>query len=46
MHKAQMRALIERKALKTGPVRAATMADRAAIAATLRQRRQARAQAA
>jgi hypothetical protein len=46
MHKAQIRALIEREALKTGPVRAATMADRAAIAAALRERRQARPQAA
>jgi hypothetical protein len=44
MHKAEMRALIERKVLKTGPVRAERMADRALIAAALRDRRQGRAQ--
>jgi hypothetical protein len=44
MHKAEMRALIERKVLKTGPVRPGSMADRALIVAALRDRRQTRGQ--
>ena len=44
MRKSEMRALVEQKALRTGPVRPNSMADRARIAATLRERREARAE--
>jgi hypothetical protein len=42
MRKSEMRELVEQKAILTGPIRARGMADRARIAAILRDRRQAR----
>ncbi len=44
MRKSEMRELVEQRALLTGPIRPRGMADRARIAAILRQRREGRAQ--
>jgi hypothetical protein len=42
MRKSEMRELVEQKIILTGPIRPRGMADRARIAAILRDRRQAR----
>ena len=42
MRKSELRELVEQKAILTGPIRPRGMADRARIAAILRDRRQAR----
>jgi hypothetical protein len=44
MRKSEMRQLVEQQVLFTGPVRPRGMADRARIAAILRERRDARAE--
>jgi hypothetical protein len=44
MRKYEMRQLVENKVLLTGPIRPRGMADRARIAAMLRDRRQGRAE--
>ena len=44
MRKSEMRVLVENKVLLTGPIRPRGMADRARIAAMLRDRRQGRAE--
>ena len=44
MRTSEMRELVEQKILFTGPVRPRGMADRARIAAILRERRQGRAE--
>jgi hypothetical protein len=44
MRKSEMRELVENKVLLTGPVRPGGMADRARIAAILRERREGRAE--
>jgi hypothetical protein len=44
MRKSEMRELVEQKAILTGPVRPRGMADRARIAAILRERREGRAE--
>ena len=44
MRKSEMRELVEQNVLLTGPIRPRGMADRARIAAILRQRREGRAQ--
>ena len=46
MRKSEMRELVEQKVLLTGPIRPRGMADRARIAAILRDRREARFRAA
>ena len=44
MRKSEMRELVEQKVLFTGPIRPRGMADRARIAAILRERREVRAE--
>jgi hypothetical protein len=39
MRKSEMREMVEQKAILTGPIRPRVMADRARIAAILRERR-------
>jgi hypothetical protein len=44
MRKSEMREMVEQKAILTGPIRPRGMADRARIAAILRDRREGRAE--
>ena len=44
MRKSEMREMVENKVLLTGPIRPRGMADRARIAAILRERREGRAE--